>query len=273
MIGKRRVRTRSKLLAVFLSAVMLVSLIPIGTVIFQKAGAIGPNTVYDYSVVHDDEDGHKPTRLEPGEVWTDKRVEKDPNIAENGRFNITLSAIAGDNPTVPKTQYDIVFLLDVSQSMTSSDLTTLRNAANTAINAALSNKTDEAFNRVAVITFGRGATRLKFPIDGKNETWLTSQKSNGHISSLSRDGYGTNMQAALYEAYKLLRDEGRVDAIPAIILMSDGAPNCYARLKKINLFAQQRAICPLTTTLAMTTSGIAEDQKDTLLPRHTLYFT
>jgi len=226
MIGKRRVRTRSKLLAVFLSAVMLVSLIPIGTVIFQKAGAIGPGALYENYGVIDDDDGHKPSSIAAGQVWTDKLVEA-VGEGQPEQFDITLKAIAGNNPVESTTKYDIIFLLDVSQSM-DGYLNSLRTAANTAISTALSGA---AGNRVAVITFGRSASVYKF---SGNETWISSKESI--TLSLDRN-QGTHIQGALFEAYKLIKGRSATDAIPVIVLMSDGAPNCYVNPGSgVNLF-------------------------------------
>jgi Mg-chelatase subunit ChlD len=207
---------------------MLVSLIPVSSILLQKASAISPAAMYEGSDVYHDNDGHRPaSALKAGEVWTDKHVIKDANIAQNYQFDIILKALAGKNETEDVTQYDIIFLLDVSQSM-DGYIDDLEGAANDAIEAALSGNTDDVFNRVAVITFGRGADIHKF----SGQTWLSALGTNSPISNLKKASQqGTNMQAALYEAYKLLNNENQVrgDATPVIILMSDGAPNCYAK--------------------------------------------
>lgn len=217
MYRLRRNKTRLKLLAVLLAVAMLASLAPLSGVFLPKASAA---VEIKYKAHGQQDSSERPTSLQAGQVYAGKIVTPDDNVTTNHRFNITLEALAGENKTQQQTKYDVVFLLDASYSM-DQYRESLATAANNAISHLLSaNENGQEINRVFVYKFSDMATAL------------TSGWQTRHVR-LSKDdlkgAYATNIQDALLKAYLLLKDENnrRKDAIPVIILMSDGAPNRY----------------------------------------------
>lgn len=191
---------------------MLASLAPLSGLLLPKAAA--GNIVYDGSGVEGNPNPRRPASLEPGEVWAQKIVEEDANISQTHRFHITLEAMAGKLTSTKATPYDIIFVLDVSWSMRNYE-NGLRTAADNAIQKILANNTDTVYNP------------LLSSADSAHDISNGFQKSFSLTGKNLRSGTYTNIQAGLYAAKQLLDRDRRPDAIPVIILMSDGAPNIY----------------------------------------------
>ncbi len=208
-----------------------------------------------------------------GGVWTDKSVFTNADafngkismIDGNKNFLTALSALAANKEvvgysTVPT---DTVFILDLSNSMSSDSVTDLVDATNAAIaNLQSTNKN----NRVGVVLYsGRSADRSYdnavsrlLPIDRYTTTDRNGRYINYSNRTVSVDGdvSGTNpnavfeskehigatyIQAGLWEAYKMFNEVPDSEIVisddnwqageyrmPIVVLMSDGAPTLGA---------------------------------------------
>ncbi|MBO7217824.1 MAG: VWA domain-containing protein, partial [Clostridia bacterium] len=215
-----------------------------------------------------------------GGVWTDKSVFTDasafPNsvtmIDDGKNFLTALSAIAANKEvvgysTVPT---DTVFVLDLSQSMTTSDVRDLVDSTNAAMKKLLATNNN---NRVGVVlysgetSYDNSVSRL-LPIDRYTTTRSDGnfiQFSSNRVSvysgvsgtssfgSTSRTvGGGTYIQAGLWEAWKMFSEVPDDDIyigndnwqsgeyrMPIVVLMTDGAPtrgtNSFANVGNSNV--------------------------------------
>lgn len=168
--------------------------------------------------------------LEDGELYAYTRVTGDP--LPSSEFTVELAAIGQQYKTTTTTtqRHNIVFLMDVSNSMEGSRMTNMVSAANSVAEALL-----KGDNKLAVVTFAQTArterqlsdTGVYFTeesgvrVTNKDVIRVTLRKS------YDNDNGGTNIQAAFIEAYNILKDANDSDAVPVIILLSDGAPTYY----------------------------------------------
>jgi len=168
--------------------------------------------------------------LEDGELYAYTRVTGDP--LPSSEFTVELAAIGQQykTPTTTTQRHNIVFLMDVSNSMEGSRMTNMVSAANSVAEALL-----KGDNKLAVVTFAQTArterqlsdTGVYFTeesgvrVTNKDVIRVTLRKS------YDNDNGGTNIQAAFIEAYNILKDANDSDAVPVIILLSDGAPTYY----------------------------------------------
>lgn len=197
-----------RIISVLVMAAMLFSFLP------PLAKAVGVNDNYDRVVDASTMDNWKkyfdPTNLDTsnaGGVWTDKSVFADASafpssvtmLDSNRNFLTALSAIAANKEivgysTVPT---DTVFVLDLSGSMSSGNVTQLVNATNAAIKKL--QETNEN-NRVGVVLYSGSSSNRSYsnavaslmPID----RYTTDNDGvyvayNGNTVSLDRDVRGT----------------------------------------------------------------------------------
>lgn len=208
-----------------------------------------------------------------GGVWTDKSVFLDASKFPNGvtmiddgkNFLTALSAIAANKEvvgysTVPT---DTVFILDLSNSMSSESVTQLVNATNEAITNLQQTNNN---NRVGVVlysgsssnrSYGNAVSRL-MPIDrytttDRNGNYINyyggtvsvdnnvnGTKANANYQSKAHSG-ATYIQAGLWEAYQMFNEVPDSEIVisdnnwqageyrmPIVVLMSDGAPTLGA---------------------------------------------
>lgn len=155
-----------------------------------------------------------PSSLEDGQIWTDKSVKSNGD----GTFDITLKAI-GQNYALPPEEnpnpLDIVFVLDVSLSMTqggSSKLADMKSAAQGAVDILLGVEG----NRVAVMRYSNDANL----VEGFTTNAAILKTKIGQLNSESY----TNIQDGFRKAQGLINSRSDKSRNPVIILMSDGAP-------------------------------------------------
>ena len=184
------------------------------------------------------------------------------NTISDGNFNVILSAMGQDYTTTPPPQVDVVFVLDSSGSMKGNRVKASVNAINIAIDTLISQKNSDL--RFGVVTYGGKCTK-NCQGDGRWGTWIPTYKtlitldryekisnkqylmsnddgtvvytnenlkkknSDVNISSVSYDvNGGTYTQLGIQEGAKML--EGVSDTsgrVPALVLLSDGAPTYY----------------------------------------------
>ena len=151
---------------------------------------------------------------------------------EDNTYDLTLDVSAGIGSKDAPAMLDVVFVLDVSKSMTGSDMTDIDNkpkdtftVAKNTINRISENlKSNDKLNvRYALVTFSgqEGGTYD----DAKSYDWGDKKKLSGYLAKAKADG-GTNYQAGLLSANSLL-DSARDGARTAVIFISDGNPGFY----------------------------------------------
>lgn len=131
-------------------------------------------------------------------------------LGDTVQVRLTLSA---DCPEETYRAADIVLVVDRSRSMLSAGkLAAAKNAARVFVQA-----TDLALHQVAVVAFHAAASV---------ETELTQDEQAIYdaIDAINIDA-GTNISAAIDTAHAELQRGGRSDALPVMVLISDGSPN------------------------------------------------
>ena len=151
---------------------------------------------------------------------------------EDNTYDLTLDVSAGIGSKDAPAMLDVVFVLDVSGSMTGSNMTDIDNkpkdtfkvAKNTINRISKNLKSNDKLNvRYALVTFsGQGGGTYD---DAKSYDWGDKEKLSGYLEKAKADG-GTNYQAGLLSANSLL-DSARDGARTAVIFISDGNPGFY----------------------------------------------
>ncbi len=260
-----------KVISIFLCMALLMTYLPLSA-FAAEAGNTAYTRVSDVSTMDNWKKYFDLQHLDTsnaGGVWTDKSVFTDASafdgavtMQDDGKnFLTALSALAANKEvvgysTVPT---DTVLILDLSNSMSSSNVSRLVTATNNAIKTLLDiNKN----NRVGVVlysgedrTYADAVTRL-MPLD----TYTTSHASGNYVLYNDNSGLvsvasgvtgttanpnfgrrtrggGTYIQAGLWEAYKMFNEVPDGDIVigsnnwqsgehrmPVVVLMSDGAP-------------------------------------------------
>lgn len=170
-----------------------------------------------------------------GRVWTDKSVVADK---AKGIFNTTFSALGSSRVINSELQNppDVVFIVDVSGSMQGDRMTAATGALNSAVSSLMQ---ANEHNRVAVTTFSTSSGAAPFVAldhyDGIQFTYGSNQLSvsGGGASGEVNVTGGTNTQLGIYRGMQVLasRNDSMADIngnklqrIPAVVLLSDGAP-------------------------------------------------
>ena len=184
-----------------------------------------------------------------GKIWTDKSV----SIGDNNDFDVTFSALgqtfASQEASQSQIAFDVVFVVDVSSSMSwdvSGESTTRMQATVNALNLAASTLMENPNNRMSVVRFSsNAATYVPLGHYSKSSQWgneqnyfsvsnsdshditFTAQDFSGRRSSLEA---GTNQQSGYFEAGDVLTSaempEGNaVKRIPVVIMLTDGDPD------------------------------------------------
>jgi uncharacterized protein YegL len=213
----------SKAAALVMALVLLSASIPLNAAAEKADFDIQSKTVVE------NVPARHPADLSDGEIYTHSSVISEPLPSTD--FTVSLSALGQQYVTTTTTvqRFNIVMLLDVSNSMEGTRLTNMVNAANGAINTLYGNG-----NKISIITFATN-TKVERALSEKNLQLKLSGSTNtgGEVDSirisLRSDSSlgGTNIQAGLIEAYNTLNNANDYEAIPVIILLSDGAPTYY----------------------------------------------
>lgn len=265
-----------RIISLVLCAVLVASCLPAG--LLTKASAAGEASgVIADSVKTDPStlNAWKDTAFNPydlttehaGGVWTDKTVLKPGDVAAafpgvsglnvaSDRFLVALSALGANSVIVGKdsTPTDVVFVLDVSNSMENTDLSAMVTAVNSSVHTLL---TSNSSNRVGIVVYGTNVNVL-LPLNrynpvtkgsGNNKTtayiqmsddygsiqtartgsffnttYITNSAGESVTTSLSASG-ATYIQGGLWQAYQMFNNATVSDVrTPALVLMSDGAP-------------------------------------------------
>lgn len=162
--------------------------------------------------------------LSDGQVWVTRTASSEQFLPTAA---VTLSAI-GQAYNAPETNLvpnNVVFVLDVSTSMQTNDkATTMAISANAAMEALCING-----NKLAVVTFGEQASVQRALSTDAFTLTTTDETGDDIINVYPKTSVGTNVQAGLNQAYKILQDAKNAgdDASPIIILLTDGAPTYY----------------------------------------------
>ncbi len=192
-------------LSILLCMVMLFTYLPAGILTRAKAageesGILASQLTADPSTLH----AWKDTAFNPynlttehaGGVWTDKSVLKKediatafPNVAglsvADNNFLVALSALGANSMIVGKdvTATDVIFVLDISLSMSSEAINEMISATNDSIHTLL---TTNQSNRVGVVVYAASATTL-LPLDR-----YTPVTDNGTVEYIERSGSGSS---------------------------------------------------------------------------------
>lgn len=265
---KNRRYIKKKIISFLLCFVMILSCLPIST--FAAEGSANPyyKRIADVNTMDNWKKYFDLNNLDTsnaGGVWTDKSVFTDalafPDsvkmINDEENFLTALSALAANKEivgysTVPT---DTVFVLDLSMSMTNSDVRDLVDATNDAIKKL---QGENLNNRVGVVLYSgetsytESVTRL-LPIDRYTTTRNDGNFISYNNSTVSvydgvsgtknftktsrRTGDYTYIQAGLWEAWEMFNEVPQNEIIisddnwqkgeyrmPIVVLMTDGAP-------------------------------------------------
>jgi len=274
----------NRFLSVFLCFSILATCLPISMMAFAaqseyKGGAGIKVSDLDTSTKYSESLGDNASTEYSGRVWTDKSVYTNSvtfdtygggkstiklNEAQNGEdFLVAYSALATSESVSGSAQapVDVVFIIDISGSMSNSDSEMDNGLSRIANTVAAVNSSIEklmALNehtRVAVVAFSNTATTL-LPLDRytKMTSWYTTYdylslnsqeaggnvelyaravgEENGNINTTRNVSGGTNTQMGIYQGMNILATEASTTAdvngqsiqrIPSVVLLSDGA--------------------------------------------------
>lgn len=285
---KKNTRLSKRMLSIFLCVAMLLTYLPTmfltasATEVYKYKGNAGnkisdPDTSAKYSEFL----GDNASTEYSGRIWTDKSVYTDDaafdifgggkstiklNENENGEdFLIAYSALATAKSVSGQTKapVDVVFILDISGSMSNGD-SNMNNGKSRIYNTvqATNNAIDELmtlnpYTRVAVAAFSSNAQVLlplgRYTKKATDVPYFTLNRNTGSdvyettlytnavnsfgakIKDSTRVEGGTNIQMGLYKGMKVLADVDKQDTkvningqtvqrVPLVVMLSDGSP-------------------------------------------------
>ncbi|PKL55809.1 MAG: hypothetical protein CVV35_07965 [Methanomicrobiales archaeon HGW-Methanomicrobiales-6] len=139
-------------------------------------------------------------------------------VAVNDTVDVTIR-LKGDGWALQPDPIDVVLVIDRSGSMTGTDVSPTRMKAAQAAANDFVDKMNTTRDRVALVSFAFDATLDQELTNDPGEI-------EEAINSLSANG-GTNMRLAYYTAIEYLKENGRPNAVKAVILMGDGNWNYH----------------------------------------------
>lgn len=204
--------------------------------------------------------GSPGVRAAPAAQADEKCVVEGDKVASPARVRLgeTVQIRLTLTPKCPEASYravDVVLVIDRSRSMAGSKMSQALKAAATFVDTL-----DLSLQRVAVVSFDDIA-------------WLDiglSQDPAAIKAALNKIalGSGTNISAGLDMAFlDLLEPQGRPEALPVIVLMSDGAPNRPGNASQASVAAQVSANTARLGGATIFTIGLGSDADETLMKR------
>ena len=173
---RKRYSTPKRLLALLLCAVMVFSVMPQLSVSAGDSAAGITGTVADPHTLDSWKLAFDPVNIttqHAGGVWTDKSVLTSSDLSALGNvpglsigennFLVALSALAANSAIAGQgsTPTDTVFVLDISGSLSGTELNAMVSAANSAIHSLLNGNAD---NRVGIVLYSTNA-HILLPLD------------------------------------------------------------------------------------------------------------
>lgn len=145
----------------------------------------------------------------------------DITVNNNGTASVPITiTVNGANATISTQtvgKTDVVFVMDLSNSMKGNKLTAAKAAAVSFASGILNGNTDKV--RVGVASFGKyGYQDLSLT----NSITSVTDKINNLVTAPGQDSGGTNIQAGIIAAESLLANSNAVNKI--IVILSDGQP-------------------------------------------------
>ncbi|MCE5235391.1 MAG: vWA domain-containing protein [Clostridiaceae bacterium] len=169
-----------------------------------------------------------PSSMDNGEVWVDRVAKSEGN---SPAATIEISALGRQFAVTEQVlrKYNIIFVLDMSNSMAGVKCANMAKAANDAVKALV--PAGNTLNKVGLVTFGKTAklnrSLMTTGFTLSEEQYPDGGKISVFPSSNNDIGGGTNIQAGLNVAFNALKAGTNAGEIPVIILLSDGAPTYY----------------------------------------------
>ncbi len=278
---EKRFNTWQRMLSVAICMAMIFAMLPVLTAVAAPTNA--PTTVVDASTMDSWKTFFDPANVSTehaGGIWTDKSVFNSAaafeklgiSLRHGDNFLVALSALAANSIVVGQgsTPTDTMFVLDISGSMSSSEINAMIAATNDSIRTLLGINAD---NRVGIVLYSDDAQVLLKPDRytgvadddgvlqyirrGAQVTINTlfgpyTYESNDYISTVTglKNGEGqsvskyvaleggTYIQGGLWAAWEEINALTDTTArTPVMVLMSDGAPtmvtNDYANVPDV----------------------------------------
>ncbi|EFA22297.1 vWA domain-containing protein [Bifidobacterium gallicum] len=143
----------------------------------------------------------------------------------DGSYSLTVSVSSTDMDTAQQqTESDVVVLMDVSGSMTTTDMKVAKNAVNGLANQLLNDENDTV--RMSIVRFSSEAKTLEF---SNGSEWTHSPALVAQALNTLTSRGNTNWDGALQNASALVQGDSARKSY--VVLMSDGYPNtinsCY----------------------------------------------
>lgn len=180
-----------------------------------------------------------------GKIWADKSVA----LAEDDEtFDVTFSTLgqtfAAKTTSTQEVAFDVVFVVDVSRSMSQSiqgSRVSRRDATVNALNSAADTLMQNENNRMAVVRFSSDAETY-VPLSHYNKYYAGSDyfagsgsyditfRASGFSGSSQNLTSGTNQQRGYYQAAQVLEQAAMpsgndMQRIPVVIMLTDGSPD------------------------------------------------
>lgn len=194
-------------------------------------------------------DGKQRSSALNGKIWADKSVV----IAEDDEtFDVTFSTLgqtfAAKTTTTQEVAFDVIFVVDVSSSMSQSiqgSRVSRRDATVNALNSAADTLMQNENNRMAVVRFSSDAETY-VPLSHYNKNYAGSDyfagsgsyditfRASGFSGSRQDLTGGTNQQRGYYQAAQVLEQAAMpsgndMQRIPVVIMLTDGSPDTDRR--------------------------------------------
>lgn len=156
-----------------------------------------------------------------GSISTQQNVSHEKYVVDkkNGTYDLNLTVAGARGTETKPAKLDVLLIVDVSSSMSGSNIKGAKDATKTLTDALKNRKDIDA--KYSVVTFGKTANTLV--------SWEQGTASNvvNQVNAITiKQQVGTNYQAGFREAKKQL-NLARSDAQTVVIFLTDGWPTYY----------------------------------------------